>query len=69
MLEDSREDIGHLKGLGQKRNGTELMSANLMENGTKLLRIRCSTLQKGCIQKFRATSALERRELKAKGKE
>ena len=38
MLEDSREDIGHFQGLDRRRNGTELMSANLMDNGTKLLR-------------------------------
>ena len=38
MLEDSREDIGHPLGLDRRRNGTELMSANQMENGTKLLR-------------------------------
>ena len=38
MLEDSREDIGHFLGLDRRRNGTELMSPNRMENGLKLLR-------------------------------
>ena len=35
MLEDSREDIGPGS---PKRNCTELMSTNLMENGVKLLK-------------------------------
>ena len=38
MLEDSCEDIGHFQGLDRRRNGTELMSTNLMENGIKVLR-------------------------------
>ena len=33
LLEDSRQDIGRFSGLDQKRNGTESMSTNLMENG------------------------------------
>ena len=37
MLEDSREDTGHCQGLDPRRNGTEPMSTNLMENGRKLL--------------------------------
>ena len=32
MLEDSREDTGRFQGLDRRRNGTELMSTNLMEN-------------------------------------
>ena len=44
------------------------MPANLMENVTKLLRTWCSTLPKADILCFRAYSALERGELKSKGK-
>ena len=29
MLEDSREDVGHFQGLDLRRNGKELMSADL----------------------------------------
>ena len=38
MHEDSREDIGRFGSLDWRRHGTELMSANLMVNGTKLLK-------------------------------
>ena len=38
MLEDSQEDIGHFWGLDRRRNGADLMSENLMDNGTKLLK-------------------------------
>ena len=38
VLEDSRKDVGRLWGLDPRRNGTEPMSTNLMENGTKLLK-------------------------------
>ena len=47
-----REDIGHFCGLDRRRNGTEVMSANLMENGTKLLRIWCSALLRAGILYF-----------------
>ena len=47
-------DIGHSWGLGRKRNGTEPMSTNLMENGIKLL-----TFAESGHPVFRATSALE----------
>ena len=33
LLENSRQDVGRFSGLDQKRNGTESMSTNLMENG------------------------------------
>ena len=39
---ESRED----NWLDRRRNGTELMSTNLMENGRKLLKAWCSTLPK-----------------------
>ena len=38
MLEKSRKDIGRFWGLDPKRNGTEPMPANRMENGIKLLK-------------------------------
>ena len=38
MLEDAREDIGRFWCLDMRRNGTELVSANLMDNGTKMLK-------------------------------
>ena len=38
MQEDSRQVICRFQGLNRRRNGTELMSTNLMENGIKLLR-------------------------------
>ena len=68
MLEDSREDIGRFQGLDPRKNGTELLYANPTGNGTKLLRIWWSTLPKADILVFRATDALERGELKSKGK-
>ena len=34
MLENSREAIGHFKGVDRRRIATELMSANLMENSS-----------------------------------
>ena len=42
-------NIGHVLGLDRRRNGTEPMSTNLMENGRKLLKARCSTLPKADI--------------------
>ena len=39
MLENSRKGIGRFSGLDPKRSGTELTYMNLMENGTKLLRL------------------------------
>ena len=37
MLEDSRDDIGRFQGHARIRNGTQLVSTNLMKNGRKLL--------------------------------
>ena len=37
VLEDSRKDIGRFQGLDPRRNGTEPMSTNRMESGTRLL--------------------------------
>ena len=49
VLEDLREDTGRVWGLDRRRNGTEPMSTNRMENGIKLLKARCSTLPKADI--------------------
>ena len=38
MQEDSRTDIARFWGLDPRRNGTEPMSTNQMENGIKLLK-------------------------------
>ena len=46
VLEDSPKDIGRFWGLDPRRNGTEPMSTNLVENGRKLLKAWCSTLSK-----------------------
>ena len=37
MLENSSKDVGHFQGLDPRRNGTEPMSANQTENGTRPL--------------------------------
>ena len=68
MLEDSRKDVGRFQGLDPRRNGTEPMSTNRMENGIKLLKACCSTSPKAGHPVFRASSALERGELKSKGR-
>ena len=68
MLEDSREDVGRFRGLGRRRNGTERIATNGMENRIKLLKAWCSTLPKSGHPVFRATSGLERGEMKSKGK-
>ena len=52
MLEESRMDIGHFQGLDPRRNGTEPVSTNLMENGRKLPKAWCSTLPKAVILYF-----------------
>ena len=52
MLADSRSDVGHFWDLDQRRNGTELILINQMENGTRLLNEWCSTLQKAVILSF-----------------
>ena len=38
MLEDSRKDVGRFSGLDSRRNGTEPISTNRMENEIKLLK-------------------------------
>ena len=50
MLEDT--DVGHIWDLVVRKSGTEPMSTNLMEIGTKLLNKWCSTLQKAVIRHF-----------------
>ena len=67
MLEDSREDIGRFQGLDWRRTFMGLMSANLLENGTKLLRAWLSILLKADNPVFRATSAFEKGEMKMNG--
>ena len=52
ILADSRSDVGHVWDLDQRRNGTELILINQMENGTRLLNEWCSTLQKAVILSF-----------------
>ena len=52
MLADSRSDVGHFWNLDQRRNGTELILINQMENGTRLLNEWCSILQKAVILSF-----------------
>ena len=68
MLEDSREDIGRFQGLDPRKNGTELLYANPTGNGTKLLRIWCSTLPKADILVFRATERLGKRRIEKQRK-
>ena len=68
MLEDSREDTGRLQGLDRRRNGTQPMSTNLMEKGRKTAESMVLNFAKSGHIVFRATSALERGELKSKGK-
>ena len=67
MREDSRTDIGRFVGLDQKRSGTEHTRTNRMENRIESLRTRCSTPAKADTPVFRASSALERGDLKSKG--
>ena len=50
VLEDSRKGTGHFWDLDRRRNGTELMSTKLMENGRKLLKAICSTSPKADVQ-------------------
>ena len=65
MLEDSREDIGRFQGLDPRRNGTEPMSTNQMENGIKTAEGMMLNLAESGHLVFRASSALERGELKS----
>ena len=69
MLEDSREDTGHCQGLDPRRNGTEPMSTNLMENWRKMLEAWCSTLPKAVILCFVPAAPWKEENWKAKAKE
>ena len=53
-------------GQDQKRNGTELILISLMEFGTKLLRKMMIEFSETAHPMFRASSALERGELRSK---
>ena len=67
MLSDFLAVIGHSWDLDQKRNGTELILTNQMVIGTELLNEWCSTFAESSHPIFRATSALERGDLRSKG--
>ena len=67
MVEDSREDIGRFQGLDRRRNGTEPMSTNLMVKWDKTAENLMLNFAESGHPIFRATSALERGELKSKG--
>ena len=69
MLEDSRKDIGRFWCLDPRRNGTEPMSTNRMENGRKLLKAWCSTLPKADILYFVPAAPWKEEFWKAKEKE
>ena len=69
MLEDSRDDIGRFGSLDSRRHSTELMSAHLMVNGTKLLKAWCSTLPKADILYFVRAAPWKEENRKAKEKE
>ena len=56
-------------GLDRRRNGTELTSVNLMENGIKLLKTWCSTLPSADIQNSVLRTHKKEDNSKAKGKE
>ena len=58
ITEDSRKDVGRFWDLDPRRNGTDPIPKNRMENGIKLLKTWCSTLPKADIL-FRVSSALE----------
>ena len=67
-LEDSRKDIGRLWDLDPRRNAAEPMPTNRMENGIKTAEGRMLNFAESGHPLFRASSALERGELKSKGK-
>ena len=49
MLEHFRKDVDHFWGLDARRNGVEPILTNWTENGTGLLKARCSTLLRADI--------------------
>ena len=65
MQEDSRTDIGRFLGLDQKRNGMELTRTSRMENGAEDMMLNFS---ESGHPVFHGSSALERGDLKSKGK-
>ena len=70
MLENSRQDVGHFPGLDAGRNGTEPMSTNQTENGTRPLKASCSTLLRADILYFVPAAPWKKEEnLEAKEKE
>ena len=68
MLEDFLAVIGHSWDLDQKRNGTELALISLMEFETKTAEHMMLELAETIHPMFRASSALERWELRSKGR-
>ena len=68
MLEDSRKDIGRFWCLDSRRNGAELMHTNQMKNGIRTAERMMLNFPESGDLTFRAASALERGELKSKGK-
>ena len=63
-----RTDVGHFWNLVVRTSGTEFMSASQMVNGIKVAEVMMLNFPDG-HPVFRATSALERGELKSKGVE
>ena len=61
MLADSRSDVGHFWDVDQRRNGTEPILVNQVENGTKTAERVILNFTGSGHTVFRATSALERR--------
>ena len=68
MLEDSREGHWSFWELGLEKTWYGIMSANLMVNGTKLLKAWCSTLPKAGHPVFRASKRLGKRRIEKRRK-
>ena len=67
MPTSSLTDVSHFWDLVVRKSGTELMPANQMVNGTKTAEVMMFIFAESGHPVFRATSALERGELKSKG--
>ena len=68
MLADSRSDVGHFGSLDQRRNGTELTLTKPDGDWDKTAEQMMLNFAESSHPIFRATSALERGELRSKEK-